>query len=108
MLLFLTGGGCARTRSQELLAGGGVAIGVALVFGVLLANASLTSSAERARARPGRARRAARWWRAPRERVRPNAGRSGAGKLPGVQVAASVLRENVTLNGPQGQRKRCS
>ena len=31
----------------ELLAGGGVAIGVALVFGTLVANASLTSSASK-------------------------------------------------------------
>jgi hypothetical protein len=33
---------------QELLAGGGIAVGVALVFGVLVANTSLTGSAKQA------------------------------------------------------------
>jgi putative ABC transport system permease protein len=101
MLLFLYKRRLRAHPVGELLAGAGVAIGVALVFGVLLANASLTSSASKlvhgltgsarfalvARSSQGFAQRLA----------------EQAGALPGVQVAAPVLRENVTLIGPHGQ-----
>jgi putative ABC transport system permease protein len=85
----------------ELLAGGGVAIGVALVFGVLLANASLTSSeGQLVHGLAGSARFAlvARSAQGFEERLAVQ-----AGNLPGVQVAAPVLRENVTLSSPRGQ-----
>ncbi len=46
MLLFLYRRRLRAHPMQELLAGTGIAVGVALVFGVLLANSSLTSSAD--------------------------------------------------------------
>jgi putative ABC transport system permease protein len=102
MLMFLY---LRRLRAhlvQELLAGTGIAIGVALVFGVLLANTGLTSSTERLiRGLSGSARLTL-------------VARSAAGfseslasqvrTLPGVQVSTSVLRENVTVEGPAGRQ----
>ncbi len=87
---------------QELLAGAGIAVGVALVFGVLLANSSLTSSAEQligdldgsarltllARSASGFPERLT-------ERVR---------HLPGVQIATPVLREDVTISGARASQ----
>ena len=99
-----------RLRShavQELLAGSGIAVGVALVLGVLVANTSLTSSAERARAPARSARRGLQL-----------AARSAGGfdealaadraRLPGVRVAAPLLRENVALRRAARARARCS
>jgi putative ABC transport system permease protein len=94
-----------RLRShaiQELLAGSGIAVGVALVLGVLVANASLTGSAEQlVHEVVGRARLQL-------------AARSQDGfeegldertlRLPGVEVAAPVLRENVAVVGPGGRQ----
>ena len=94
-----------RLRShaiQELLAGSGIAVGVALVLGVLVANASLTGSAGRlihlvtgsarlqlaARSSAGFDERLA-------EEVR---------HMPGVDVAAPVLRENIAVVGPHGRQ----
>jgi putative ABC transport system permease protein len=102
MLWFLY---CRRLRAhpvQELLAGAGVAVGVALVFGVLLANSSLTSSATQlVHGLAGSARFSVQ-------------ARSSAGfperqllevrQLPGVQVATPVLRENVSIVGPRGRQ----
>lgn len=88
--------------AAELLAGSGVAIGVALVFGVLLANASLTSSAGRLiHGLTGSARYEL--------TARSSQGFGEAlvakvGELEGVQVAAPVLRQNVTLTGPRGEQ----
>jgi ABC-type lipoprotein release transport system permease subunit len=85
----------------ELLAGSGVAIGVALVFGVLLTNASLTSSASTLiHGLTGSARLAlvARSSQGFDQRLAER-----AGSLPGVQVAAPVLRENVTLIAPRSE-----
>jgi putative ABC transport system permease protein len=101
MLLYLYRRRLRAHPVGELLAGSGVAIGVALVFGVLLANASLTSSAsDLVHGLTGSARFAL--------VARSSQGFDGrlaerAGSLPGVQVAAPVLRENVTLIGPHGQ-----
>jgi putative ABC transport system permease protein len=95
-----------RLRShavQELLAGSGIAVGVALVLGVLVANASLTGSAAElvdqlvgsarlqlvARSQDGFEQRLA----------------STAGRLAGVRVAAPILRENVAVVGPRGRRE---
>lgn len=102
MLLFLYRRRLRAHPVQELLAGTGIAVGVALVFGVLLANASLTTSAERlVHGLAGSARYAL-------------VGRSPAGfperltqnvrELPGVQIATPVLRQNVTISGPTGRR----
>jgi putative ABC transport system permease protein len=87
----------------ELLAGSGVAIGVALVFGVLVSDASLTSSAAKlVHGLTGSARFAL---------VSRSSGgfeqqlAEEAGSLPGVQVAAPILRENVTLLGPHRRQE---
>jgi putative ABC transport system permease protein len=93
-----------RLRShavQELLAGSGIAVGVALVLGVLVANTSLTgSAAELIHSVVGSAR------------LQLSA-RSSEGidqsllatsrRLPGVRVGAGVLRENITVVGPRGR-----
>jgi putative ABC transport system permease protein len=87
---------------QELLAGAGIAVGVALVFGVLLANTSLTSSAgELVHGIVGRARiaLAARSDQGFSERLAQRASR-----LPGVQVAAPILQQNAAIAGPRGRR----
>jgi putative ABC transport system permease protein len=96
MLLYLYKRRLRAHPAGELLAGSGVAIGVALVFGVLIANASLTSAAGKLiHGLSGSARFAlvARSAQGFDERIA-----TAAGKLPGVQVAAPVLRENVTLS----------
>jgi putative ABC transport system permease protein len=101
MLLYLYRRRLRAHPVGELLAGGGVAIGVALVFGVLLANASLTSSeGQLVHGLAGSARFAlvARSAQGFDERLAQR-----AGSLPGVQVAAPVLRENVTLRSPRGE-----
>jgi putative ABC transport system permease protein len=94
-----------RLRShlaQELLAGSGIAVAVALVFGVLVANTSLTSSAGAliqqvvgsarmqltARSQAGFDQRLA----------------STVEHLPGVRSSAAVLRENVTVVGARGAK----
>ena len=94
-----------RLRShavQELLAGSGIAVGVALVLGVLVANASLTGSAgELVHQVIGSARLqlASRSQDGFDERLAAEAGR-----LPGVTVASPVLRENVAVVGPHGRQ----
>src|ERR1700722_1680189 len=103
MLLYLYRRRLRAHPVGELLAGSGVAIGVALVFGVLLANASLTSSAgDLVHGLAGSARYALvdRSSQGFDERLAER-----AGSLPGVQVAAPILRENVTLIGPSGKQE---
>lgn len=87
--------------AQEMLASAGIAVGVGLVFGVLLANASLLGATEdtvhgvigaarlqlAARSNAGFNQRLA-------DRVRT---------LPGVQTAAAVLQESATVIGPHGR-----
>jgi putative ABC transport system permease protein len=101
MLLFLYRRRLRAHPVQELLAGAGIAVGVTLVFGVLLANASLTSSVQQlVRGLSGSARLAL-------------VARSSAGfpeqltetvrRLPGVQVATPVLRQNMTISGSHGR-----
>jgi putative ABC transport system permease protein len=91
-----------RHGLQELLAGGGLAAGVALVFGVLVANMSLTgSAAQLLHAIYGNARLelAARSADGFDERLAAR-----AAVLPGVAHAAPILRSEVTLVGPKGRR----
>ena len=101
MLFRFYGWRLRRHTAQELLAGGGIAVGVALVFGVLVANSSLMSSAGNllhglvgsarlqvvARSSDGFDERLA-------TKIRG---------LPGVQAAAGLLREEVTVIGPRGR-----
>ena len=95
----------ARLRKHvvaELLAGAGIAIGVALVFGVLVANSSITgTTAALIRAVNGTATL--------QLASRSSAGFSQslanqAGELPGVKNAADVLRENAIIVGPRGRQ----
>ncbi len=94
-----------RLRShaiQELLAGSGIAVGVALVLGVLVANAGLTGSAEQLvheLVGSARLQLAARSQEGFDEGLLPRSRR-----LAGVRVAAPVLRENVTIVGPHGRQ----
>lgn len=100
MLLFMHRRRLRAHPVGELLALAGVAVGVALVFGVLLANASLTSSAGRlvhGLAGDARFELAARSGQGMPESVA-----HAAEALPGVEVAAPVLRSDVTLSGPRG------
>ncbi len=92
-----------RLRShavQELLAGSGIAVGVALVLGVLVANTSLTSSASVLVHQVTGSARLQLSARSP-EGFEETLG-SSVTRLPGVLVAAPVLRENVGIAGPRG------
>jgi putative ABC transport system permease protein len=102
MLLFLYRRRVRAHPVQEVLAGAGIAVGVALVFGVLLANGGLTSSVDRlVHGLTGSARL-------------DLVSRSSTGipekltgtvrRLPGVQLATPVLRENMTVSGPHGRQ----
>jgi putative ABC transport system permease protein len=101
MLFRLYGWRLRRHTGQELLAATGIAIGVALIFGVMLANTSIVSSAEAlASSIEGKARL--------QLASRDEGGFSEAiseraAKLPGVQIAAPILHQNVELRGPRGR-----
>jgi putative ABC transport system permease protein len=88
---------------QELLAAAGIAIGVALVFGVLVANTSLTASAEQlvdGVVGSARIQLAARSADGYDERIA-----QAASRVPGIAHSAPTLRANVTLVGPNGGRR---
>ncbi|MFI5009757.1 MAG: FtsX-like permease family protein [Solirubrobacterales bacterium] len=91
-----------KRLAQELLAAGGIVVGVALVFGVLLANTTVTGSAGRlvhqlvGSARLQLAARSAEGF--------DQHLAEAAGRLPGVQVATPLLRENATIVGPGGRQ----
>jgi putative ABC transport system permease protein len=89
-------------RMQELLAGLGIAVGVALFFGVLVANTSIQGSASQLlQAVTGSARYelSARSSGGFEENV-VDAVRA----LPGVQATAPILRESATIVGPSGRQ----
>lgn len=103
MLFRLYGWRLRRHTGQEALAGGGIAVGVALMFGVMLANTSIVGSAEQlAGSIDGKARLqiAART-----EGSFPEALSERAARLPGVKVAAALLHQNVELRGPDGHKE---
>jgi putative ABC transport system permease protein len=88
-------------RGPELMAGVGIAIGVSLVFGVLVANSSILSSTREAiNAVDGSAslQLAARSPRGFSEQLAQRVSR-----LPGVQTAVPILRENAVIEGPKGR-----
>ena len=100
MLFRFYGWRLRRHTVQELLAGGGIAVGVALVFGVLVANSSLMNSAGNLlHGLVGTARL---------QLVARSSDGFDEGlattirRLPGVQAAAGLLREEVTVRGPGG------
>jgi putative ABC transport system permease protein len=101
MLFRFYGWRLRRNAMQELLACSGIAVGVALVFGVLVANTSLVGSAgELLHGLTGSARLelTARSSDGLDERLVPVVRR-----LPGVESAAALLREGVTAAGPRGR-----
>ena len=88
-------------RSEEMLAGAGIAIGVALVFGVLVANSSvlgstrqMTSSVNGSASLRLVARSSAGF---------PQGLGTRAEQLPGVLSAAPLLRESAVIEGPKGR-----
>ncbi len=91
-----------RHAVQELLAGAGIAIGVALVFGVLTSSQSITGSASSVlHAITGKATLEVSA-RAPQgfdETLLTH-----IGELPGVRVAAPLLRSDAVIVGPDGRR----
>ena len=97
-----TSGDCAGTPSRSCWPAVGIAVGVALVFGVLVANTSLTGSAGQiANSLIGGARLqlAARSADGFDQRIATQ-----AKQLPGVPARVPVLRANVSLVGPRGRR----
>jgi putative ABC transport system permease protein len=94
-----------RLRShavQELLAGSGIAVGVALVLGVLVANASLTGAAQELVHQLVGSARLELEARSPDGFDEQLLTKTRA--LAGVRVAAPVLRENVAVLGPHGRQ----
>ncbi len=102
MLLFLYRRRLRAHPLQELLAGAGIAVGVALVFGVLLANSSLTTSVERLIHGLSGSARLTLMARSPAGFSEQLTGT--VRRLPGVQIATPVLRENMTIAGPHGHQ----
>ena len=102
VLVFLYGWRLTSHKVQELLAGIGIAIGVALFFGVLVANTTITGSdSQVVHAVIGSAKLqlAARSSDGFDERIVGSVRR-----LPGVRVAVPVLREDAAIQGPNGRR----
>jgi putative ABC transport system permease protein len=101
VLLNLYGWRLRRRSVQELLAASGIVVGVSLIFGVLVANTSITASAgQLAHQLLGSARLAL--------TARSSDGFDAhlaqrAAGLPGVEVAAPVLRQDIALVGPSGR-----
>jgi putative ABC transport system permease protein len=90
-----------QRAADEILAAIGIAVGVALVFGVLVANGSVTGSAgDLVSGLVGSARLqvAARSEQGVNERIT-----EAIAKQPGVQRAAAILREGITVLGPTGR-----
>jgi putative ABC transport system permease protein len=91
-----------RHARSELLAGAGIAVGVALVFGVLVANTSIVGSVrETLHDVDGRAslELAARSPQGFSETLAKRASR-----MPGVRDSAFLLRQNAVIRGPSGER----
>ena len=87
---------------QELLAASGIGVGVALTFGVLLANTAINNSAgefDRQLLGSARLQLVARSPAGFDERIAEE-----AVGLPGVRVASPVLRESATIVGPRGRQ----
>lgn len=103
MLLFLYRRRLRAHPVQELLAGAGIAVGVALVFGVLVANSSLTTSAsELVHGLAGSARLALSS-RSPTGVDERLVGQVRA--LPAVALAAPILRQSTIAAGPKGAER---
>jgi putative ABC transport system permease protein len=87
---------------QEVLAGSGIAVGVALVYAVLVSSTSITGSA--AQIVDGVAGRASLQVTARSDRGFDERFATKAAEIPGVVRAVPLLRSNVRLFGPSGRR----
>lgn len=90
-----------RHGVQELLAGAGIAVGVALCFGVLVANTSILASARHLVDGVTGSARLQMIARSPAGM--PEALAARAERLPGVRHAAAILRTDATIVGPRGR-----
>lgn len=89
-----------NNRGSELMAGAGIAIGVSLVFGVLVANSSILGSTREAINAVNGSASLALVARSPsgfNQRLTQR-----AMELPGVQVAVPVLRQSAVVEGSKG------
>ncbi len=87
---------------QEFLAGLGIAVGVALTFGVLLANTAINGSAgelDRELIGTAKLQLVARSSTGFSDRLA-----EAAGRLPGVEVASPLLRSSAVVVGPHGRQ----
>ncbi len=91
-----------RNARSELLAGAGIAVGVALVFGVLVANTSIVGSVRESLHDVNGSASLELAARAPQGFSETLAKR--AGHVPGVQDSAFLLRQNAIIRGPAGER----
>lgn len=87
---------------QEVLAGSGIAVGVALVFGVLVANTSLTGSATQAITAVNGSAQLQLAARSPDGFSEKLATEASA--LPGVEKSAYLLRSDAVIVGPYGRQ----
>jgi putative ABC transport system permease protein len=88
-------------RGPELMAGVGIAIGVSLVFGVLVANSSILSSTREAINAVNGSASLQLVARSPHGFDQGLTQR--VAELPGVQTAAPILRESAVIRGPRGR-----
>lgn len=89
------------SRGPELMAGAGIAIGVSLVFGVLVANSSILGSTREAINAVNGSASLQLVARSPRGFDQGFTQR--VAELPGVQTAAPILRESAVIEGPRGR-----
>ncbi|MGC2372760.1 MAG: FtsX-like permease family protein [Solirubrobacteraceae bacterium] len=89
------------SRGSELMAGAGIAIGVSLVFGVLVANSSILGSTREVIDAVNGSASLQLVARSPRGFNQELTQRVSA--LPGVQTAAPILREDAVIEGPTGR-----
>lgn len=91
-----------RHARSELLAGAGIAVGVALVFGVLVANTSIVGSVRETLRDVDGSASLELASRSPQGFSETLAKR--AVRLPGIKDSAFVLRQNAIIRGPAGER----
>lgn len=88
-------------RAPELMAGVGIAIGVSLVFGVLVANSSILSSTREAINAVNGSATLQLVARSPRGFSQKLAQR--VSDLPGIETTVPILRESAVIDGPSGR-----
>jgi putative ABC transport system permease protein len=89
------------SRGPELMAGAGIAIGVSLVFGVLVANGSILDSTREAINAVNGTASLQLVARSPHGFDQGLTQR--VAELPGVQTAVPILRESAVMEGPRGR-----